>query len=120
MRTGLFLKELLKQVVTLWPVRIDPQITQIKYFAQEYKDEKHMRNMSFCKSHKKLVKRLFDLAVAILSVIVLSPFLIFIGILVRMRIGTPMLFRQVRPGLYGRTFVIYSQRVRGSGQANNL
>ena len=56
------------------------------------------------------MKRFFDLAIAVPSVIVLSPLLIFIGILVRMRIGSPVLFKQVRPGLHGGPFVIYKFR----------
>ena len=58
----------------------------------------------------QLKKRLFDLAVAAFSVIILSPVLVFIGFLVRMRIGVPVLFRQVRPGLHGKPFVIYKFR----------
>jgi len=56
------------------------------------------------------IKRLFDLTIAVPSVIVLSPVLALIGILVRMKIGSPVVFRQVRPGLYGRPFVIYKFR----------
>jgi sugar transferase EpsL len=58
----------------------------------------------------QLRKRFFDLAVGIPSVIFLSPLLIFIGFLVRLKIGSPVLFRQVRPGLHGRPFVIYKFR----------
>jgi len=56
------------------------------------------------------IKRLFDLEVAVPSVIILSPVLVLIGILVRFKIGSPVLFRQVRPGLHGRPFVIYKFR----------
>ena len=40
------------------------------------------------------IKRFFDLAVT--SVIILSPLLVLIGVLVRLKIGSPVLFRQVR------------------------
>ena len=66
--------------------------------------------MSFCKSPKKPVKRLVDILVVVPSVIILSSLLIFIGILVRMAIGSPILFKQVRPGLHGRPFTIYKFR----------
>jgi len=69
-----------------------------------------MRIMFFCKPHKNTVKRLFDLTVAIFSVIILSPVLVFLGILVRMKIGSPVLFRQVRPWLHGRSFILYKFR----------
>ena len=42
------------------------------------------------------IKRLFDLAVAVPSVIILFPVLAIIGFLVRIKIGSPVLFRQVR------------------------
>jgi len=58
-----------------------------------------MGTMSFCKPRKNSAKRFFDLAIAIPSIIILSPLLVFIGILVRLKIGLPVLFRQVRPGI---------------------
>lgn len=59
------------------------------------------------KRYTNHIKRLFDIAIAVPSVIILSPLLILIGIFVRMRIGSPVLFRQLRPGLHGRPFSIY-------------
>ncbi|MBW2738792.1 MAG: sugar transferase [Deltaproteobacteria bacterium] len=58
----------------------------------------------------RFMKRFFDLAIAVPSLIILSSLLIFIGILVRMKIGSPVLFRQLRPGLYGKPFTIYKFR----------
>ena len=66
--------------------------------------------MSFCKSRKKPVKRFFDLVVAVPSVIFLSSLLIFIGFLVHFKIGLPILFKQERPGLNGKPFIIYKFR----------
>lgn len=62
------------------------------------------------KSYTNHIKRLFDLTVAVLPVIFLSPLLIFIGFLVRLKIGSPVLFRQMRPGSHGRPFTIYKFR----------
>jgi len=56
------------------------------------------------------LKRFFDLMIAVPSVIVLSPLLGLIGFMVRMRIGSPVLFCQERPGLYGKPFIIYKFR----------
>ena len=53
---------------------------------------------------KKLVKRLFDLAVALLALLALVVPLLVLVWLVRSKLGSPVLFRQVRPGLYGQTF----------------
>ena len=66
--------------------------------------------MSFFKPRENAVKRFFDLAIAVLSVVILLPLLVLIGILMRLKIGSPVLFRQVRPGLYGRSFTIYKFR----------
>ena len=71
--------------------------------------EKQFRMRDF-KQHTNHIKRLFDLTVAVPSVIFLSPILIFIGILLRLKIGSLVLFRQVRPGLHGKPFVIYKFR----------
>jgi sugar transferase EpsL len=57
-----------------------------------------------------LYKRIFDLIVASLGLLVLSPVILLIAILVRIFIGTPVLFRQLRPGYKGRTFYIYKFR----------
>ena len=64
-------------------------------------------------------KRFFDVVVAIPSVIILSPLLVLIEFMVRMRIGTPVLFRQVRPGLRGRSFTIYKFRTMTSERDKN-
>ena len=55
-------------------------------------------------------KRLFDLALTIPGLVVLSPLLAFIALMVRAKLGSPVLFRQVRPGLGGRPFTIYKFR----------
>ncbi len=62
------------------------------------------------KSYPNYTKRLFDLVVAAPLLILLSPVLVLIGFFVRMRIESPVLFRQVRPGLHGRPFAIYKFR----------
>jgi len=65
------------------------------------------------------MKRLFDLVVAVPSVIVLSPVLVLIGFLVRIKIGYPVLFRQQRPGLQGRPLTIYKFRTMTDAQDGN-
>ncbi len=55
-------------------------------------------------------KRIFDLIFSLTALGILSPILILIGILVRVLIGTPILFRQQRPGYKGRIFYIYKFR----------
>ena len=55
-------------------------------------------------------KRLFDLVLTIPGVVVISPILAVVGVLVRVKLGSPVLFRQVRPGLHGKPFTIYKFR----------
>jgi len=55
-------------------------------------------------------KRLFDLALTLPGLVVLSPLLAFIALMVRAKLGSPVLFRQVRPGMGGRPFTIYKFR----------
>lgn len=57
-----------------------------------------------------LAKRLFDLAGAGAALIATAPLLAGVAVLVRLRMGSPVLFRQVRPGLGGRPFTIYKFR----------
>jgi sugar transferase EpsL len=58
----------------------------------------------------RLSKRIFDLLIASLGLIILSPFFIVIAILVRIFLGTPILFRQTRPGCKGKPFTVYKFR----------
>lgn len=50
------------------------------------------------------LKRLFDVVASAAALLVLSPLLLALWVLVRQRMGSPALFRQTRPGLYGRPF----------------
>jgi sugar transferase EpsL len=58
----------------------------------------------------RLGKRLLDLAITIPALIILLPVLAFVALLVRIRLGSSVLFRQQRPGLYGKPFTIYKFR----------
>jgi len=56
------------------------------------------------------MKRLFDLVAAIVALLLLWPVLLLLALLVRIKLGSPVLFRQKRPGLYGKPFYIYKFR----------
>lgn len=51
-----------------------------------------------------MIKRLFDLFAALLALVLLSPILIWVALKVRSRLGSPVIFRQRRPGLNGEPF----------------
>ena len=66
------------------------------------------------------MKRIIDVAAAGLGLVLLSPFLLIIGLAVLMALGSPILFRQERPGRHGRPFTLYkfrSMRTAGEGAA---
>lgn len=56
------------------------------------------------------LKRLFDLLVTIPALLFLAPFLLALALLVRLKLGAPVLFRQPRPGLHGKPFTLYKFR----------
>lgn len=56
------------------------------------------------------MKRIFDLALGIPAFFLLSLLMLIIALLVRFKIGSPVLFRQVRPGLHGKPFTLYKFR----------
>jgi len=56
------------------------------------------------------MKRLFDFTAAFCGLILLGPLLIVIALLVRVKLGSPVLFRQQRPGLHAKPFNMYKFR----------
>lgn len=52
------------------------------------------------------MKRLFDIVLASLALLLLSPLLLLVALLVRLLLGSPILFRQTRPGLGAQPFQI--------------
>jgi sugar transferase EpsL len=56
------------------------------------------------------MKRLFDLLVASAGLIALFPILLIVACLIRIKLGSPIIFRQHRPGLNGKLFELYKFR----------
>ncbi|MEH7308403.1 sugar transferase [Neobacillus drentensis] len=56
------------------------------------------------------MKRLFDLTVSLVLLVVFSPIFIIIALMVKVKLGSPVLFRQQRPGLFGKPFYLYKLR----------
>jgi sugar transferase EpsL len=67
-------------------------------------------NRSKSKFYFSCGKRVLDLALTIPALIALSPVLIVTAILVRIQLGSPVLFRQIRPGLHENLFAIFKFR----------
>ena len=51
-----------------------------------------------------MIKRLLDITIASIALILLSPLYAFVAYKVKKNLGSPVLFRQVRPGLHGKPF----------------
>lgn len=56
------------------------------------------------------MKRSFDFFVALLGLLVAAPVMLLIMFLIHLKLGSPTLFRQTRPGLYGKPFTVYKFR----------
>ena len=67
-------------------------------------------------------KRILDLILITIGIILFSPFILITAICVRLFLGTPILFRQQRPGYKGQPFYIYKFRTMtdASDSAGNL
>lgn len=57
-----------------------------------------------------MLKRLFDFFCSFIGLAILAPVMIFIAILVKKKLGAPVLFRQDRPGLEGKLFTMVKFR----------
>lgn len=51
-----------------------------------------------------MIKYLFDLTVSIIVFLILLPVILLVGVLIRIKLGSPILFTQDRPGLNGKVF----------------
>lgn len=60
--------------------------------------------------YEKYIKRPQDMLCALLALIVLSPILFLTAVLVRVKLGSPVIFKQERPGLNGKIFTLYKFR----------
>ena len=64
-------------------------------------------------------KRIFDLALALVALILLSPVLVIAALLVRLKLGRPVLFKQIRPGLHEKPFTIFKFRTMTDARGTN-
>ena len=60
--------------------------------------------------YEKYVKRPQDFCCALAATIVLSPVMAVTALLVRLKLGSPVIFKQERPGLNGKIFTLYKFR----------
>jgi lipopolysaccharide/colanic/teichoic acid biosynthesis glycosyltransferase len=60
--------------------------------------------------YRKFFKRFFDIFLSFFALIVLSPFFVLIALLVKIKLGSPIIFKQERPGRCEKLFSIYKFR----------
>ncbi|MEH6955592.1 sugar transferase [Neobacillus drentensis] len=60
--------------------------------------------------YKRFIKRPMDFILSLIAIIVLSPVFLVVAILVRVKLGSPVLFKQKRPGLNGKIFMMFKFR----------
>lgn len=68
---------------------------------------------------RRVGKRLFDVIASAVLLIVLSPLMLVIAALVWANAGSPVIFKQVRPGLHGRPFTMYKFRTMTDARDEN-
>lgn len=60
--------------------------------------------------YEKYIKRIFDIVLSGLALIILSPVIAIVALLVRVKLGSPVIFKQDRPGLNEKIFKMYKFR----------
>lgn len=69
--------------------------------------------------YEKYIKRPQDFCCALAAIIVLSPIMAVTALLVRVKLGSPVIFKQERPGLHGKIFTLYKFRTMTDAKDKN-
>ncbi|MCD8039675.1 MAG: sugar transferase [Lachnospiraceae bacterium] len=78
--------------------------------------EQEKRKRSF---YEKYVKRLLDIMISLTALIILSPVFLAVAALVRIKLGSPVIFRQQRPGFHERVFGLCKFRSMTDARGEN-
>ena len=66
--------------------------------------------------YRKYIKRLLDIVLSLTGIIILAPALVIIALLVGIKLGRPVLFKQKRPGFNEKIFTMYKFRTMTEGR----
>ncbi|NLY39784.1 MAG: sugar transferase, partial [Firmicutes bacterium] len=69
--------------------------------------------------YKKYFKRPFDLVLSLVAIVLLSPLIALLALMVRLKLGSPVIFQQKRPGLNERIFTLYKFRTMTNEKDEN-
>lgn len=66
--------------------------------------------------YARYIKRWLDFILSLFAIIILSPILLIVALLVRIKLGSPVIFKQERPGLHEKIFTLYKFRTMTDGK----
>lgn len=69
--------------------------------------------------YKKFIKRVLDIIISLIGIIVLLPIYLIVAILVRIKLGSPVIFKQERPGKNEKIFKLYKFRSMSNKKDEN-
>lgn len=77
--------------------------------------------------YRRYFKRLMDIILSLVALVLLSPIMLIVALLVKIKLGSPIIFKQERPGLNEKIFTMYKFRTmtderdkKGDLLANNI
>ncbi len=99
---------------------IRPKSLVMKFFSVRYGIEPpynaascegvHSQMFDSRRTSYNIWKRSLDVAVSVFLLLILGPLMLLLALLVYIRLGSPVLYRQTRPGLHGKPFLMYKFR----------
>lgn len=69
--------------------------------------------------YEKYIKRPQDFCCALVAIIILSPIMLITAVLIYFKLGSPVIFKQERPGLNGKVFTLYKFRTMTDAKDKN-
>lgn len=78
-----------------------------------------MRKKTSLRVYKSFFKRPLDFILSLIAIIILSPVLVIVAILIKIKLGGPVLFKQQRPGLNEKIFTMYKFRTMNDDKDEN-
>ena len=88
-------------------------------FVMEILAERKTKNKKCKGVYEKFIKRPMDCFLATLCLLIFSPIMLILAILVRIFLGSPVLFEQDRPGKDGKVFKLYKFRTMNDKKDEN-
>lgn len=69
--------------------------------------------------YSRHIKKMMDFILSLIAIIALSPVLMVIALLVKIKMGSPVIFKQARPGLHEKVFILYKFRTMTGSRDEN-